>query len=139
MILCLCRLSPSNSLLELNGNTGELKTTQPIDREELENNPINILAVSTSGSHPPIDIFIEVTDINDNDPVFPDTATVNLDISESIEIGTQVGVGLPVFRFELFYTKWQWTGFLLRCFWAIFVKRYAQAVVLLFYREYKQY
>ena len=84
------RLSTANNFFELNGNTGELRSIQSIDRELLEDSTIALLAVAANGSTPPIEILIEVTDINDNAPVFPDTASATLEILESIEIGSQV-------------------------------------------------
>ncbi|CAK8697279.1 unnamed protein product [Clavelina lepadiformis] len=84
------RLSPPNDLFELNGNTGELRTTKSIDRESLEKDVINLLAVASSaGSLPPIDISVEVTDVNDNDPVFPAFTHFELEIPESTDVGAQ--------------------------------------------------
>ena len=75
----------------LDGNTGQLESRQPIDRESLENDRINLLAVSTSDTQaPPIEITVLIQDINDNNPIFSNNALVNLKIPENVEVGSQV-------------------------------------------------
>uniref|UniRef100_H2YNK6 Cadherin domain-containing protein n=1 Tax=Ciona savignyi TaxID=51511 RepID=H2YNK6_CIOSA len=69
--------------------TGELKTTRGIDRESLENDVIELLVVSSS-SAPPVEITVEVLDVNDNHPIFKPPAHVDVNIPESTEAGAQV-------------------------------------------------
>uniref|UniRef100_H2YNK7 Cadherin domain-containing protein n=1 Tax=Ciona savignyi TaxID=51511 RepID=H2YNK7_CIOSA len=68
--------------------TGELKTTRGIDRESLENDVIELLVVSSS-SAPPVEITVEVLDVNDNHPIFKPPAHVDVNIPESTEAGAQ--------------------------------------------------
>ena len=83
-------------MFQLIGNT-ELRTLGPIDRESLESDVINLLAVSESGSQAPIEIMVKIDDVNDNDPVFPADDQVVIDLPESTEIGTQVNADASLF------------------------------------------
>ena len=60
-----------------------------IDREILESNVIRLVAVATSDPLAPIEIEINVLDVNDNAPVFTPASTA-LKIPESTGIGTLV-------------------------------------------------
>lgn len=77
-------------MFQLDENTGELRTLNPIDRESLDSDVVNLLAISDSVSQAPIEITVEIRDINDNNPMFPSDELVVLDLQESTEIGTQV-------------------------------------------------
>ena len=60
------------SLFDINPSSGEIFSTQQIDREATQFLTLNVL-VSDSGTSPLIDtsmIFITVVDVNDNPPVF---------------------------------------------------------------------
>lgn len=84
MSVCLCvflkcSVSPS----------GELKTLQPLDREEQDEHKFKVRAVDGGGRYCEADIHITVEDANDNPPQFsadPYTFTV----FENTEMGTFV-------------------------------------------------
>ena len=64
------------SLFDINPSSGEIFSTQQIDREATQFLTLNVL-VSDSGTSPLIDtsmIFITVVDVNDNPPVFGATS-----------------------------------------------------------------
>ncbi len=74
-----CSVSPS----------GELKTSQPLDREEQEEHRFKMRAVDGGGRYCEADIHITVDDVNDNPPQFssdPYTITV----FENTEMGAYV-------------------------------------------------
>nr|XP_018670248.1 protocadherin-7-like [Ciona intestinalis] len=82
------RLSEPSSFFTLIEATGELKTTQGIDREAIPNDVIQLIAVSTA-SVAPVEINVQVVDTNDNAPIFNQPAHVDVDIPESTEAGAQ--------------------------------------------------
>lgn len=68
---------------------GELKTLQPLDREEQGEHRFKMRAVDGGGRYCEADIYITVEDVNDNPPQFssdPYTITV----FENTEMGTYV-------------------------------------------------
>lgn len=68
---------------------GELKTLQPLDREEQDEHKFKVRAVDGGGRYCEADIHITVEDVNDNPPQFssdPYTITV----FENTEMGTYV-------------------------------------------------
>lgn len=70
-------------------HSGELKTLQPLNREEQDEHRFKMRAVDGGGRYCEADIHITVEDINDNLPQFssdPYTITV----FENTEIGTYV-------------------------------------------------
>lgn len=69
--------------------SGELKTSQPLDREEQDEHRFKVRAVDGGGRYCEADIHITVEDVNDNPPQFssdPYTITV----FENTETGTYV-------------------------------------------------
>lgn len=69
--------------------SGELKTLQPLDREEQDEYRFKMQAVDGGGRYCEADIHITVEDFNDNLPQFPsDTYTIT--VFENTEIGTYV-------------------------------------------------
>lgn len=69
--------------------SGELKTLQPLDREEQAEHRFKVRAVDGGGRYCEADVHLAVEDINDNPPQFssdPYTVTV----FENTEIGTYV-------------------------------------------------
>ncbi|KAM6940342.1 protocadherin Fat 1a isoform 2-T2 [Xenentodon cancila] len=73
----------------IDSETGELKTLQPLDREEQEEHRFKVRAVDGGGRYCDADIHITVEDVNDNPPQFssdPYTITV----FENTETGTFV-------------------------------------------------
>lgn len=68
---------------------GELKTLQPLDREEQEEHRFKMRAVDGGGRYCEADIHVVVEDVNDNLPQFSaDLYTVT--VFENTEIGTYV-------------------------------------------------
>uniref|UniRef100_A0A672IB29 FAT atypical cadherin 1a n=1 Tax=Salarias fasciatus TaxID=181472 RepID=A0A672IB29_SALFA len=78
-----------SELFIIDSDTGELKTSQPLDREEQEEHVFRVRAVDGGGRYCESDIRITVEDVNDNPPQFssdPYTITV----FENTEMGTLV-------------------------------------------------
>ncbi|XP_028998199.1 protocadherin Fat 1a isoform X2 [Betta splendens] len=78
-----------SELFAIDSDTGELKTSQPLDREERDEHRFKVRAVDGGGRYCEADIHITVEDVNDNPPQFsadPYTFTV----FENTETGTYV-------------------------------------------------
>uniref|UniRef100_A0A4W6F173 FAT atypical cadherin 1a n=1 Tax=Lates calcarifer TaxID=8187 RepID=A0A4W6F173_LATCA len=78
-----------SELFIIDSDTGELKTLQPLDREEKDEHRLKMRAVDGGGRYCEADIHITVEDVNDNPPQFssdPYTITV----FENTETGTYV-------------------------------------------------
>ncbi|XP_024115722.1 protocadherin Fat 1a isoform X3 [Oryzias melastigma] len=76
-------------LFIIDSDTGELKTSRPLDRETQEEHRFKVRAVDGGGRYCQADIHITVEDVNDNPPLFssdPYTITV----FENTETGTFV-------------------------------------------------
>uniref|UniRef100_A0A3P9HZR5 FAT atypical cadherin 1 n=1 Tax=Oryzias latipes TaxID=8090 RepID=A0A3P9HZR5_ORYLA len=76
-------------LFIIDSDTGELKTSRPLDREKQEEHRFKVRAVDGGGRYCEADIHITVEDVNDNPPLFasdPYTITV----FENTETGTFV-------------------------------------------------
>ena len=74
-----CSVSPS----------GELKTLQPLDREEQVEHRFRVRAVDGGGRYCEADIHITVDDVNDNTPQFS-SETYTITVFENTETGTFV-------------------------------------------------
>uniref|UniRef100_A0A667WI06 FAT atypical cadherin 1a n=1 Tax=Myripristis murdjan TaxID=586833 RepID=A0A667WI06_9TELE len=80
---------PKAEFFTIDSDSGELKTLQPLDREQQEEYRFKVRAVDGGGRYCEADIEITVEDVNDNVPQFtsdPYTVTV----FENTEIGTFV-------------------------------------------------
>nr|XP_040041664.1 protocadherin Fat 1a isoform X1 [Gasterosteus aculeatus aculeatus]XP_040041665.1 protocadherin Fat 1a isoform X1 [Gasterosteus aculeatus aculeatus] len=78
-----------SELFIIDSDTGELKTSQPLDREEQDEHRFKVRAVDGGGRYCEADVHIGVEDVNDNPPQFssdPYTVTV----FENTETGTYV-------------------------------------------------
>uniref|UniRef100_A0A8C3AAC4 FAT atypical cadherin 1a n=1 Tax=Cyclopterus lumpus TaxID=8103 RepID=A0A8C3AAC4_CYCLU len=78
-----------SELFIIDSDTGELKTSQPLDREEQDGHRFKVRAVDGGGRYCEADVHITVEDVNDNPPQFssdPYTITV----FENTEVGTYV-------------------------------------------------
>ncbi|XP_056266099.1 protocadherin Fat 1a isoform X2 [Pseudoliparis swirei] len=78
-----------SELFIIDSDTGELKTSRPLDREEQDEHRFTVRAVDGGGRYCEADVRIAVEDVNDNPPQFssdPYTITV----FENTEIGTYV-------------------------------------------------
>ncbi|KAA8594619.1 hypothetical protein FQN60_011754 [Etheostoma spectabile] len=76
-----------SELFIIDSDTGELKTSQPLDREEQNKHKFKVRAVDGGGRYCEADVHITVEDVNDNPPQFssdPYTITV----FENTEMGT---------------------------------------------------
>ncbi|XP_056135970.1 protocadherin Fat 1a [Lampris incognitus] len=76
-------------LFTIDSDTGELKTLEPLDREEQDEHRFKVRALDGGGRYCEADVHIAVEDVNDNVPQFtsdPYTVTV----FENTEIGTFV-------------------------------------------------
>ncbi|KAK8375851.1 hypothetical protein O3P69_008534 [Scylla paramamosain] len=72
----------------LNGTTGEIRTTGVLDREALATDRFDLVVLSSQPTYP-IEVRINVTDINDNSPRFPEPS-IHVTFSESANAGTRV-------------------------------------------------
>uniref|UniRef100_A0A672YLI9 Protocadherin Fat 1-like n=1 Tax=Sphaeramia orbicularis TaxID=375764 RepID=A0A672YLI9_9TELE len=80
---------PGSELFIIDSDTGELKTSQPLDREEQDEHRFRVRAVDGGGRYCEVDVHITMEDVNDNAPQFssdPYTITV----FENTETGTFV-------------------------------------------------
>ncbi|XP_057655100.1 cadherin-related tumor suppressor [Diorhabda carinulata] len=72
----------------LDANTGEIKTNAVIDRENMKNDRIDLVILSSQPTYP-IEVRIVVLDINDNSPEFPESS-IEVSFSESAAAGTRL-------------------------------------------------
>ncbi|CAL4102728.1 unnamed protein product, partial [Meganyctiphanes norvegica] len=72
----------------LNGTTGEIYTTGVLDREALSDDRFDLVVLSSQPTYP-IEVRINVLDINDNSPRFPEPS-IHVTFSESANAGTRV-------------------------------------------------
>ncbi|KAK4297732.1 hypothetical protein Pmani_029851, partial [Petrolisthes manimaculis] len=72
----------------LNGTTGEIRTTGVLDREALLTDRFDLVVLSSQPTYP-IEVRINVIDINDNSPRFPEPS-IHVTFSESANAGTRV-------------------------------------------------
>ncbi|XP_043833661.1 cadherin-17 [Dromiciops gliroides] len=72
---------------------GIIYVTQPLDREEKDSYVFYAVAKDENGRYlaKPLEIYVEVTDINDNPPVCPAPETV-FEVQENEIIGSNIGV-----------------------------------------------
>ena len=75
--------APDRDLI-VNSQTGEIRTKRPLDRETTASYALN--AIPLSGDS--IRVSVEVADINDNTPTFPESE-VDVDIPENTPRGTK--------------------------------------------------
>lgn len=68
---------------------GELKTLQPLDREEQEEHRFKMRAVDGGGRYCEADVHVAVEDVNDNLPQFSSNQ-YTVTVFENTEIGTYV-------------------------------------------------
>ncbi|XP_022160935.1 cadherin-87A isoform X1 [Myzus persicae] len=84
---------PNNPYIDVNRTSGVLFTKQKLDFETIENININLIVYDTG--HPQLSttatIFIKVTNINDNSPVFNQTE-YKAEIEENAPVGTFVTI-----------------------------------------------
>ena len=74
--------APDRDLI-VNSQTGEIRTKRPLDRETTASYALN--AIPLSGDS--VRVSVEVADINDNTPTFPESE-VDVDIPENTPLGT---------------------------------------------------
>ncbi|XP_072050702.1 cadherin-23-like [Amphiura filiformis] len=79
------------NVFDLDQSSGVITVRNPIDREELPWVNFTIGAVDGGGRTKVIPIYVEITDINDNNPMF-DQEQFTGNVSENAEIGTEVVV-----------------------------------------------
>lgn len=72
----------------LDSVTGEIKTNAILDREILTNDRYDLVVLSSQPTYP-IEVRINVQDINDNSPEFPE-ASIGVSFSESAASGTRL-------------------------------------------------
>ncbi|XP_028312232.1 protocadherin Fat 1a isoform X3 [Gouania willdenowi] len=78
-----------SQLFVIDSETGELKTLQPLDREEQEEHRFKVRAVDGGGRYCESDINITVEDVNDNPPQFS-SDPYSITVFENTEPGTFV-------------------------------------------------
>ncbi|KAI9525478.1 long-chain fatty acid transporter fat1 [Dissostichus eleginoides] len=78
-----------SELFNIDSETGELKTLQPLDREEQVEHRFRVRAVDGGGRYCEADIHITVDDVNDNTPQFS-SETYTITVFENTETGTFV-------------------------------------------------
>ncbi|XP_019958668.2 protocadherin Fat 1a isoform X1 [Paralichthys olivaceus] len=78
-----------SELFVVDSETGELKTSQPLDREEQDEHRFKVRAVDGGGRYCEADIHITVEDVNDNPPQFS-SDPYSITVFENTETGTYV-------------------------------------------------
>ncbi|KAM8841936.1 protocadherin Fat 1a isoform 9-T12 [Synchiropus picturatus] len=78
-----------SELFFIDSDTGELKTMQPLDREEQSEHRFKVRAVDGGGRYCEADVHITVEDVNDNAPEFS-ADPYTLTVFENTETGTYV-------------------------------------------------
>ncbi|GLH01450.1 Cadherin-related tumor suppressor, partial [Gryllus bimaculatus] len=68
--------------------TGEIRTTVVLDREALRNDRYDLVVLSSQPTYP-IEVRIQVVDVNDNSPEFPEPS-ISVSFSESAAAGTRL-------------------------------------------------
>ncbi|KAK7929499.1 hypothetical protein WMY93_005894 [Mugilogobius chulae] len=76
-------------LFIIDSDTGELKTSKPLDREETEQHRFKVRAVDGGGRFCEADIHITVEDVNDHPPQFS-SDPYSFTVFENTEVGTYV-------------------------------------------------
>ncbi|MEQ2298219.1 long-chain fatty acid transporter fat1 [Ameca splendens] len=79
-----------SELFIIDSDTGELKTFQPLDREEQDEHRFRVRAVDGGGRYCEAEIHVTVEDINDNLPQFS-SKSYSITVFENTETGTFVG------------------------------------------------
>ncbi|KAL3972420.1 XC chemokine receptor 1 [Sarotherodon galilaeus] len=81
---------PPVGRFKMDGQTGNLYVTQPLDREETASYTFLAHAVAEEAGHAedPMEIIVNVIDQNDNKPYF--TVEYNANVTEAMAIGTEV-------------------------------------------------
>ncbi|XP_061100562.1 protocadherin Fat 1a isoform X2 [Conger conger] len=82
-------LGPGSEHFSIDSETGEVKTLQPLDREEQETYALTVQALDGGGRHCEAAVRITVEDVNDNPPVFTSDPYA-ITVFESTEPGTFV-------------------------------------------------
>ncbi|XP_076020953.1 protocadherin gamma-A11-like [Genypterus blacodes] len=83
--------SEKNKIFSLDPTTGEVKVNGPIDFEEESSYEIRISAKDGLGLASYATLMIDVTDVNDNEPVISVKSLTN-PIAENVSPGTEVGI-----------------------------------------------
>lgn len=86
-----CSFDGNPSRFTIDSQTGVIKTTAKIDRENLQLNPISLTIRSTDPKSQLLSVQVRIEDINDNTPTFP-APYFTLQIPET----TAVGVEFPI-------------------------------------------
>ncbi|KAL4641609.1 protocadherin Fat 4 [Arapaima gigas] len=82
------RFSETHRLFAINATTGTIFTRAVIDREALQSSVVNVVVLSSQPTYP-TEVRIQVLDINDNAPVFPDPSIL-VSFKEDASSGRQV-------------------------------------------------
>ncbi|XP_078600673.1 protocadherin Fat 4-like [Branchiostoma floridae x Branchiostoma japonicum] len=82
------RFNQDPGIFSLDPSSGEIRTTQEIDREALSDDSLDLVVLSSLPTYP-IEVRIDILDINDNSPIFPDPS-IEISFSESARTGSQV-------------------------------------------------
>eukprot|EP00058_Branchiostoma_floridae_P002319 XP_002587807.1 hypothetical protein BRAFLDRAFT_92256 [Branchiostoma floridae] len=82
------RFNQDPGIFSLDPSSGEIRTTQEIDREALSDDSLDLVVLSSLPTYP-IEVRIDILDINDNSPIFPDPS-IQISFSESARTGSQV-------------------------------------------------
>ncbi|MCP9261909.1 Cadherin-related tumor suppressor [Dirofilaria immitis] len=83
------RLNGHNQFASVDVQTGEVRISAPLDRETIEPNG-TIILILTAEPTTIIAVRINVLDINDNSPAFPQNIWSNVSIVESAVIGSRI-------------------------------------------------
>uniref|UniRef100_A0A7N8XKY0 FAT atypical cadherin 1a n=1 Tax=Mastacembelus armatus TaxID=205130 RepID=A0A7N8XKY0_9TELE len=78
-----------SELFVIESDTGELKTLQPLDREDKAEHRFKVRAVDGGGRYCEADVHITVEDVNDNPPQFSSDPYI-ITVFENTEMGTYV-------------------------------------------------
>ena len=83
----LSRVIPLSSYFVVNSTTGIVRSSRVLDRESVSSFVLQVVATDSSTEQPQLNgtscLMIDISDINDNDPVFP-VAEYNVKIAENL-------------------------------------------------------
>ena len=81
------RVIPLSSYFVINSSTGVVRSSRVLDREAVSNFVLQVVATDNSTKQPQLNgtscLMIDISDVNDNDPVFP-VAEYNVRIAENL-------------------------------------------------------
>ncbi|CAL4147141.1 unnamed protein product, partial [Meganyctiphanes norvegica] len=91
--------------------TGRITANQSLDRETKAS--YTLLVIGEDGAQTPLqgscNVIITVNDINDNQPSFGQPGSLSVDVPESTEVGSDIGINLDVQDDDDSANEWDYT------------------------------